>query len=88
MEIQKALKNKYQIDYNKVAVAGDGGTICFELVDCDNEHHFLFIDRRIDSKTINHFYANNYPGETDSIHLGLNEDLLIEIEKIYNATQH
>lgn len=81
MEVQKALKKKYQIDFDKVAVACDGGTICFELIDSDNENHILFIDRRIESKTINHLYANHYPSEPDSVHLGMNEELLNTIEK-------
>ena len=81
MEIHEAFKNKYRIDFDKVAVAGDGGTICFELIDSDNESHILFIDKRIESKTMNHLYANQYPNEPNSVHLGMNEELLKTIDK-------
>ncbi|MGB0850156.1 MAG: hypothetical protein ACPGTP_02820 [Bacteroidia bacterium] len=81
MEIQEALKNKYQIDFDKIDVAGDGGTICFELIDSDNVHHLLFIDRRIESKTINQLYANKYPSEPDSVLLGTDEELLNTLER-------
>ena len=81
MDVREALKNKYQIDFNKVAVAGDGGTIYLELIDEDDECHILFIDKRIDSKTTNHLYADHYPGEPNSVHIGIDERLLNTITK-------
>ncbi len=79
MDITKALKHLYEIDLKTLAVAGDGGTICFELIDSENEVHLLFLDKRIKSKTINHFYANQYPNKPGSIHLGVNLELLNRI---------
>ena len=81
MEIQEALKHNYQIVFDNLAAAGDGGTICFELIDSDNERHTLFIDKRMESETMNHLYAHRYPSAPDAVHLGMNEQLLKTIEK-------
>ena len=82
MLIKDAINNKFVIHADRIAVAGDGGTIGFELVDPDGVIHQLFIDKRIGTKTRDHLYAHHYPADSQSIHLGLNESVLTELDKV------
>jgi hypothetical protein len=84
MNLQNAVINKFSIPPEKIAVAGDGGTIGFELVDSEGEIHQLFIDRRIGTKTRDHLYGIHYPADSKSIYLGLNESILTELYKTMN----
>lgn len=85
MKIQDAINCRFSISPDNIAVAGDGGTIGFELVDIDGEMHYLFVDRRIGTKTRDHIYAYHYPTDSNSIHLGLNESILTELKKLINC---
>lgn len=48
MSIQDVISTgNYTLSPLKLVIAGDGGTVAFELTDLDREIHHLFIDRRI-----------------------------------------
>jgi hypothetical protein len=81
MNIEDALINRFEIHSDRITVAGDGGTIGFELIDSDGETHQLFIDRRTGTTTCDHLYASHYPADERTIHLGIKTNVLIELRK-------
>jgi hypothetical protein len=77
-----------KFDSFAMAVASDGGTLSLSFEDALCVKHRLYIDRRIDTTTYDHFYQNAYPGSEKSICLGENKDVVNEIEAIITQKYH
>ncbi|PKA14330.1 hypothetical protein [Leptospira haakeii] len=73
---------QFVIIESSIVIAADGGTIAFTLMDSQENEHPFYLDRRIESKTRNHFYVNAYPGFADALYIGENLTLLAAVEKV------
>lgn len=82
--LQKTVDGKYEIK-SDIAIARDGGTISFVVVDDAGESHILFVDRRIGTDTKDVFYKDEYPGKDGSIQLGKNDALIAKVEAAFDA---
>jgi hypothetical protein len=83
--LQKTLEGQYQIIPDKIAVASDGGTIAFPVINEEGDRRHLYIDRRGRSDTQNEFYEGSYPGNEGSIRLGRNDALIAKVEAALDA---
>ncbi|MGJ4789492.1 hypothetical protein [Leptospira koniambonensis] len=83
MHLLEIIQNgQFTIIENTIAVAADGGTVAFILIDSRKDKYTFYLDRRIESETINHFYINEYPGSIDSLSIGENPTLLAVVERM------
>ena len=82
MILHHAIQSDYTIRTDTIAVAADGGTLCFQLCDADGEIHEVFIDRRINTSTRDHLYAVAYPDKANTVWYGYDSRLVDTINSI------